>query len=152
MTSRELHFFPQAFPWYDFGNISLVLQMLSLKQCRWRLYGSPIYNATCPPNINTILKLYDLTTQVLQRAQVSHHFLFLFSHYTSYTPSACFKPVRFNTPCQFTLFPNLHSLLFGLTPFGWLHYIMLPLTSDGNIIFHLRLFDLCPLFRNTTRA
>jgi hypothetical protein len=85
-------------------------------------------------------------------AQVSNHFLFLFSHYIRYTQSACFKPVHFNTPCQFTSLPNLCSLIFGLTSFGWLHFIMLPLMSDGNIIFHLHLFDLCPLFSNTTRA
>jgi len=46
------------------------------------------------------------------------------------TPSSCFTPNRFtpfyfNTPCQFTPFLNLCSLIFGLTPFGWLCSITL---------------------------
>jgi hypothetical protein len=27
----------------------------------------------------------------------------------------------FKAPCQFITLPNLRSLIFGLTPFGWLH-------------------------------
>jgi hypothetical protein len=39
----------------------------------------------------------------------------------------------------FALMPlaDLHSLIFGLTPFGWLCSVMLTPVADGNIIFYL---------------
>jgi hypothetical protein len=44
---------------------------------------------------------------------------------------------------QFSSTLNLQSIVFGLTPFGWLRSITLTLThiSDGNMLFYLR-----PLF------
>jgi hypothetical protein len=51
----------------------------------------------------------------------------------------------FNAPCQYTLFLNLHPLIFGLTPIGWLRSITLSRTYSiipyENISFDLRLFN-----------
>jgi hypothetical protein len=44
------------------------------------------------------------------------------------TPSHCFTsctPFFFNTPCHFTSLVNISTLIFGLTPYGWLHSTML---------------------------
>ena len=86
---------------------------------------------TSHQKINTILKLCDLTTRVLQRAllvpvQLVHKL---------YTQPLCFMPFGFNTPCQFTSLPNLHSLICGFTPFGWLHSIILSLFVMGISFF-----------------
>ena len=43
---------------------------------------------------------------------------------TSFTP-LCYTPFCSHVPCQFTPLLNLRSLIFGLTPFGWLHFIAL---------------------------
>ena len=37
----------------------------------------------------------------------------------------CFTPFFFNAPCQFASLVNIPTLIFSLTPFGWLHSIML---------------------------
>ena len=50
----------------------------------------------------------------------------------------------FNTPFQYTLL-ILHPLIFGLTPFGWLHYISL--TPTYYIISYEDIFDLRLLFQ-----
>jgi hypothetical protein len=42
-----------------------------------------------------------------------------------HTPSHLFTPFCFNAPCQFTPLRNLHSLNFGIMPFGWMCSIML---------------------------
>jgi uncharacterized membrane-anchored protein YitT (DUF2179 family) len=44
---------------------------------------------------------------------------------THYFTCMCFTPFFFNTPCQFTSLVNIPTLIFGLTPLGWLHSIML---------------------------
>ena len=38
----------------------------------------------------------------------------------------CFTPIYFNAPCKFTPLLDLRSLIFGLTPFGWLRSATLP--------------------------
>jgi len=38
----------------------------------------------------------------------------------------CFMPLCFNAPSQFTQLCNLHSLIYGLMAFGWLHTWTLP--------------------------
>jgi hypothetical protein len=43
---------------------------------------------------------------------------------TSFT-SLCYTPFCFNALCQFKPLLNLRSLIFGLTPFGWLLFIVL---------------------------
>ena len=57
----------------------------------------------------------------------------------------------FNTPCQYTPILKLCPLIFGLTPYGRLHSIMLTTTysiiSYGKINFDLHLLDSCPLFQ-----
>ena len=58
----------------------------------------------------------------------------------------CCMPFCFDTSCQFNPLSNLCSVIFSLMPFGWLCSIK-PLVSDGNIIFDLCLFNLCPLFQ-----
>jgi len=35
----------------------------------------------------------------------------------------CFTPLSFNATCKFTTLLNIHSLIFGWTPFGWLRSI-----------------------------
>lgn len=60
-------------------------------------------------------------------------------------------PCSFNTPCQHTPILNLCPLIFGLTPYGWLHSIMLTTTYFiiyyAKIIFDLHLLDSSPLFQ-----
>jgi len=46
----------------------------------------------------------------------------------------CFTPFSFNIPCQFTSLVNIPTLIFSLTPFGWLHSIMLTHYSGPLIV------------------
>jgi hypothetical protein len=67
-----------------------------------------------------------------------------------------FGTVYLNIPCQYTPLLNLCPLIFTLTPFGWMHSIMLTHThfiiSYGNIIFHLHLLFSGTLLGNKARA
>ena len=53
-----------------------------------------------------------------------------FFHFPSFTYTyplfhvVCFTRFCFNAPCQFTPLLNLRSFILGLTPFGWLRYIL----------------------------
>jgi len=59
------------------------------------------------------------------------------------TRSPCFTSFCFNAPYQYTPFLNLRTVIFGLTPFGWLRsFAPVPNYSIiycGNIITDLRL-------------
>jgi hypothetical protein len=57
-----------------------------------------------------------------------------------------FAPFRLDAPYKFTPLVSLCSLIFGLTPFGWLINLYLS-TFYGDIIFYLRLSDLLQLFQ-----
>jgi hypothetical protein len=53
------------------------------------------------------------------------------STYEANTCSPCLMPFCFNAPCQYTHLLNLHPLIFGLTPFCWLHSIVLTPTPPS---------------------
>jgi len=60
-------------------------------------------------------------------------------------------------PFSLMLLTSLHyylsyDLIFSLTPFGWFTCMYLSLFFNGNIIFDLHYFDVCPVFREHTRA
>ena len=46
----------------------------------------------------------------------------------------------------------IYDFIFSLTPFGWFTCIYFILFFYGNAIFGLHYFDLCPIFREHTRA
>lgn len=71
---------------------------------------------------------------------------------TSFTP-LCYTPFCFNAHCQFTPLIHLLFLIFGWTPFGWLHSITLTSCFWWEYIFLFKPF-LCTLsyFGNAIRA
>jgi len=77
------------------------------------------------------------------------HLSYTFSSFNAF----CFTPFFFNAPCQFTSLLNLRSIIFILTPSGWLRSVnanLLFLRGSSLLIFTLLM---CTCFlRNTYRA
>jgi hypothetical protein len=88
-------------------------------------------------------------SEILHSTNSAFMCFILISEQTEITPISfftpvCFTPFSFNAPCKFTPLHNMRSLIFSLTPFGWLRSVTLTRYYDLNISFGLRpLFQEC---------
>jgi hypothetical protein len=99
------------------------------------LQNAPLMNCASWPTLQF------LTTNLHGIDLKLNAWLPLSPHFTRHLfTSFCFKDL-----CHYTPFINLLLLIFGVTPFGWLHAITLNLYFLWECHFWYKLFDLCPI-------
>jgi hypothetical protein len=105
MTSNSIFNFPEGHP---------QIPLLKFHVLRWEYVTFCETTGLHNSNFETFLTQYFI---------IKSNYVYN-SRNTSFT-SLCYTPFYFNALCQFTPLLNLRSLIFGLTPFGWLLFIVL---------------------------